>query len=285
MGKIIAIANQKGGVAKTLTARTFAAFLNIKGYKVLVVDGDPQGDATRQFSFNNHGTKQASFTTLIQAEVVNHRFDTAEEDMYDYDTRDAISTSDDGIDVLCSTNGLASAAASIDNSIMSKEKIIKTIVDQVKDDYDYIIIDSNPTLSVLTINVLTAADEVLIPTFAEEDPIVAIGKLVKTIVAVQRDSNPNLKINGILFTNVESRTNVAKYYMKELKDSGMFYIYDAFIPHGVSAKEVRSCHMSLFEYDKYGAVTLAYKSFGEEFLRRELGEDENIEDAKDIKEV
>lgn len=278
MATIVAIANRKGGVGKTLTSRSFSTCLAHKGFKVLAVDGDPQGDLTRQFGIMPSALSgKLTLASLMQAEIANRTNMDDGEDFddhpsYEYSTEDAIITTSDNVDLLPSVEDKLTPVKNRLAEALGREYVLKTILTQVEDSYDYIIIDCPPDVGLLTINLLAAADKVIMPAFTEESSLTAIVKMSKVIKMVEKNNNPNLEVDGILFTKVQKHTRVAKTYMQATKESFPFYLYDAYIPMGISAAESAALHESIFSFDKNGAVAKAYEDFTEEFLKKEQNE-------------
>lgn len=279
MAQIIAVANQKGGVAKTFTSRQFSTGLAMKGFRVLAVDGDPQGDLTRQFGITEEDLNAGETLSNLFAAEVENRSNSDSETKYEYDTADAIIETEDNVDVLSATIQLSQIVNNMTNAI-NKDYIMRDILKQVEDDYDYIIIDCPPDLGPLVINHLFAANKVLIPAFTEEQSLVAITRLITTIKNVRNNdvTDHYIEVDGILFNNVIITTNHAKTYMEFIEDNFPFYVYKTFIPKGVSATEAITNKTSIYEHDKNGKVARACRAFVDEFLNKELSE--IIEDAQ-----
>lgn len=273
MAKTIAIANQKGGVAKTFTARSLSAYLAAKGYKVLAVDADPQTDLTMQFGIKPEAlteNEELTFRELMLGEFSNRvKALQGSTDRFEYNTADAIIKISENLSLLPTTEALTIVKEKL--ALLppgKKESITRTILEPVKDDYDFIIIDCPPDLGSMTINLLSASDNVIIPGFADQQSLAALIKIVHTIADVKKSYNPDLQINGLLFCRVKSNTVLAQQYMTAMHKKFPFYIYDAYIPEAICAQEAVAQQSSILEYDKYSSVALAYDKFTDEFLKR-----------------
>ena len=254
--KVIAIANQKGGVGKTTTTFNLGVALKNQGKKVLVVDADPQGDLTTYMGYNESQLK----TTLAQL---------MESVIYDsqLDTKLAILNNEEGIDLIPSDLDLSATEAMLVNA-MSREITIRTILNDVKKDYDYILIDCMPSLGMLTINALACSDKIIIPVQDHFLAAKGMGHLLKTVSRVKRTINPTLEVGGILLTLVNSRTNVSKETIQDLKETygKAIKLYSSHIPLAVKTTESTSRGESIFKYDKNSKVAVAYEEFAKEVL-------------------
>ena len=254
--KVIAIANQKGGVGKTTTTFNLGVALKNQGKRVLVVDADPQGDLTTYMGYNESELK----TTLAQL---------MESVIYDsqLDTKQAILNNDEGIDLIPSDLDLSATEAMLVNA-MSREVTLRTILNNVKKDYDYVLIDCMPSLGMLTINALSCSDKVVIPVQDHFLAAKGMGHLLKTVSRVKRTINPNLEVGGILLTLVNKRTNLSKETIQDLKETygRAIKLYDTQIPLAVKTAESTSRGKSIFKYDKNGKVATAYEDFAKEVL-------------------
>ena len=254
--KVIAIANQKGGVGKTTTTFNLGVALKNQGKKVLVVDADPQGDLTTYMGYNESELK----TTLAQL---------MESVIYDsqLDTKQAILNNAEGIDLIPSDLDLSATEAMLVNA-MSREVTLRTILNNVKKDYDYVLIDCMPSLGMLTINALSCSDKVVIPVQDHFLAAKGMGHLLKTVSRVKRTINPNLEVGGILLTLVNKRTNLSKETIQDLKETygRAIKLYDTQIPLAVKTAESTSRGKSIFKYDKNGKVATAYEDFAKEVL-------------------
>ena len=254
--KVIAIANQKGGVGKTTSTFNLGVALKNQGKRVLVVDADPQGDLTTYMGYNESELK----TTLAQL---------MESVIYDsqLDTRQAILKNNEGIDLIPSDLDLSATEAMLVNA-MSREVTIRTILNDVKKDYDYILIDCMPSLGMLTINALACSDKVIIPVQDHFLAAKGMGHLLKTVSRVKRTINPGLEVGGILLTLVNSRTNLSKETIQDLKENygKAIKLYNTQIPLAVKTAESTSRGKSIFKYDKNSKVATAYEEFAKEVL-------------------
>ena len=254
--KVIAIANQKGGVGKTTTTFNLGVALKSQGKRVLVVDADPQGDLTTYMGYNESELK----TTLAQL---------MESVIYDsqLDTKQAILNNAEGIDLIPSDLDLSATEAMLVNA-MSREVTLRTILNNVKKDYDYVLIDCMPSLGMLTINALSCSDKVVIPVQDHFLAAKGMGHLLKTVSRVKRTINPNLEVGGILLTLVNKRTNLSKETIQDLKETygRAIKLYDTQIPLAVKTAESTSRGKSIFKYDKNSKVATAYEDFAKEVL-------------------
>lgn len=254
--KVIAIANQKGGVGKTTTTFNLGVALKNQGKKVLVVDADPQGDLTTYMGYNESELK----TTLAQL---------MESVIYDsqLDTKQAILNNAEGIDLIPSDLDLSATEAMLVNA-MSREVTLRTILNNVKKDYDYVLIDCMPSLGMLTINALSCSDKVVIPVQDHFLAAKGMGHLLKTVSRIKRTINPNLEVGGILLTLVNKRTNLSKETIQDLKETygRAIKLYDTQIPLAVKTAESTSRGKSIFKYDKNSKVATAYEDFAKEVL-------------------
>ena len=254
--KVIAIANQKGGVGKTTTTFNLGVALKNQGKRVLVVDADPQGDLTTYMGYNESESK----TTLAQL---------MESVIYDsqLDTKQAILNNAEGIDLIPSDLDLSATEAMLVNA-MSREVTLRTILNNVKKDYDYVLIDCMPSLGMLTINALSCSDKVVIPVQDHFLAAKGMGHLLKTVSRVKRTINPNLEVGGILLTLVNKRTNLSKETIQDLKETygRAIKLYDTQIPLAVKTAESTSRGKSIFKYDKNSKVATAYEDFAKEVL-------------------
>lgn len=249
--QIIAVANQKGGVGKTTTSQALCAGLADKGYKVLGIDLDPQGN----------------FSTACGA--VNYNVPTIYELMKgEASTEEAIQTMKSGFDVLPSNIMLAGAEQELSQT--GKEHRLKEAVAPVADNYDFIVIDTPPSLGVLTVNAFTCATDILIPTTAGIFATTGISQLNNTVKSVQKYCNPNVQIRGILFTRFNPRANISKQ-IKELTEQLSEYIsapiYKTTIRSAVAVEEAQANRTDIFDYAEKSTVSEDYKAFIEEFLR------------------
>ncbi len=251
MGKIIAIANQKGGVGKTTTAMNLAAGLAYVGRKVLLVDFDPQGNATHGIGTNRVGYTKTVYDVLLGEDTV--------EDC-------VVHLQMPPLDVLPSTINLSGADVDMANYELGREKLLKTKLDMVRDKYDYIIIDCPPALGLLNTNALTATDTVMIPVQCEYFALEGLTQLLSTIRLVQRLWNPKLSIEGVLLTMFDVRTKLSVEVQQEVRKYFKEKVYKCYIPRNVRLSEAPSREESIFEYDTRSEGAKAYAQLVKEVI-------------------
>ena len=250
MSKIIAIANQKGGVGKTTTAVNLCCALKMKGKRVLLLDCDPQGNSSSGMGVDKHSTPSAYELITKTADIL-----------------DCIRKTPYG-DVIPSNKELSGATVELVNKVR-REYVLKDALQLVYNDYDYIFIDCPPSLELLTLNALVAADNVLIPMQCEYYALEGIADLMTTIKLCNKRLNPSLKIQGIVLTMYDSRTNLTQQVAFELKEYFGGKVYETVIPRSVRLSEAPSHGKPGVAYDKIGKGSRAYMRLAEEFLKKE----------------
>ena len=251
MGKIIAIANQKGGVGKTTTAINLCAALAEKGKKMLLVDIDPQGNATSGFGIDKNNVDDTIYELMLDDCSIN-----------DVIMKNVM----ENVDVIPSNVNLAAAEIEL-IGIDRKEFILRDALDYVRDDYDYILMDCPPSLNVLTVNAMTAADTVMVPIQCEYYALEGLSQLIHTINLVRERLNEKLDIEGIVFTMYDSRTNLSEQVVENVRANVDQKVYDTLIPRNIRLAEAPSFGQPITVYDTRSSGAQAYRSLAEEMLR------------------
>lgn len=256
--KVIAIANQKGGVGKTTTTANLGNGLARNVKKVLLIDLDPQGDLTTSLGFKNQDNMEITIKSLME-KVIQEK---------PLNKREGILNCKEGVDLVPANIELEALEMSLVKFI-NKENILKRYINQVKKDYDYILIDCRPSLGLLTINALATANSVIVPVQAQYLPLKGMTQLIKTIDKVRMQINPGLKIEGILLTIADMKTKLAKTTIDTLRNSygTRIKIFNTVIPMGVKAAESTLEGKDIFTYDKRSKPAIAYEEFTREVLK------------------
>ena len=250
MGKVISVANQKGGVGKTTTTVNLATNLAKKGKKVLLIDTDPQGNATSGLGVTKE-VDVSIYDILVEENEFNETIQKTEVK---------------NLSVCPSNISLAGAEVQL-VSMMSREQRLKTKLDLIKDEYDYILIDCPPSLGLITLNAFTASDTVLIPVQCEYFALEGLGQLLNTVNLVKKHLNKNLEIEGALLTMYDARTNLSNQVVKEVKKYFEDKVYKTVIPRNVRLSEAPSYGMPISLYDPKSKGAKAYEKFTKEFLK------------------
>ena len=251
MGKVISVANQKGGVGKTTTTINLSTLLAKKGKKVLLIDADPQGNATSGVGAEKD-IELSTYDVLVGETEIE---ETLEDTMIE------------GLKVCPSNINLAGAEVEL-VSMMSREQRLKEKLESVKEEFDYILIDCPPSLGLITLNAFTASDSVLIPVQCEYYALEGLGQLLNTVNLVKKHLNKNLQIEGALLTMYDMRTNLSNQVVKEVKKYFGDKVYKTVIPRNVRLSEAPSYGMPITEYDPRSKGAKSYDKFTKEFLKK-----------------
>lgn len=256
MGRIIAVANQKGGVGKTTTTINLSACLAEQGQKVLVIDVDPQGNTTSGLGIDKNNTENTVYELMLGEASID----------------DCIYKSVmDDLDVIPSNVNLAGAEIDLID-IDDREYILKKIVNSLKEKYDFILLDCPPSLSMLTVNAMTAANTVLVPIQCEYYALEGLSQLIRTINLVKQKLNPELEIEGVVFTMYDARTNLSLQVVENVKANLKQTVYKTIIPRNIRLAEAPSHGLPINLYDSKSAGAESYRLLAEEVIHR--GEDE-----------
>lgn len=249
--KVIAVANQKGGVGKTTTSHALSARLSKLGFKVLAIDLDPQGNLSSAFGVDNYN--KPTIYNLMKNEVT---------------AKEVLQKAQNGVDVIPSNIMLAGCEQELSHT--GKEHRLKECIEPIKNNYDFIIIDTPPSLGVLTVNAFTAAGDILIPTTAGIFAATGINQLNITVTSVKKYCNPNVNIMGILFTRFNPRVNISKQVKELTEEISEFIsvpIYKTYIRSAIVIEEAQANHKDIFDYAENSTVSEDYKNFVDEFLK------------------
>ena len=261
MGKIISVANQKGGVGKTTTTVNLSTVLAKRGKKVLLIDADPQGNATSGLGVEKDDILSTYDLLVTDSEIKDIMQDTSIKNLR-----------------LCPSNmNLAGAEVEL-VSMMSREQRLKEKLESIKDEFDYIFIDCPPSLGLITLNSFTASNSVLIPVQCEYFALEGLGQLLNTINLVKKHLNKDIQVEGALLTMYDIRTNLSNQVVKEVKRYFENKVYKTVIPRNVKLSEAPSYGMPITEYDPRSKGAKSYIKFAKEFLK-------NIEDEKKAKHM
>lgn len=250
MGQIIAVANQKGGVGKTTTTVNLGASLAYNGKKVLLIDMDAQGNATSGLGIKKGEVDRDIYDVLINEEPLKEV---------------VLSSSRENLSIVPATIQLAGAEVEL-TSLMARETRLKRAVETVKDDYDYILIDCPPSLGHLTINAFTASDSVLIPVQCEYYALEGLSQLLNTVRLVQKHFNKELKVEGVLLTMLDARTNLGFEVVNEVKKYFREKVYATIIPRNVRLSEAPSYGLSIIDYDIRSKGAEVYQELAKEVM-------------------
>lgn len=252
MGKIIAIANQKGGVGKTTTTINLAASLAVLERKVLMVDADPQANATSGSGFDVKNIKTSIYECLID----------------EVNPNDIILNSEiEGLDLLPSHIDLVGAEIEMLN-MPNRERMLKSVIEKIEKKYDYILIDCSPSLGLITVNSLTAADSIMIPVQCEYFALEGLGKLLNTIKIIQSRLNPNLQIEGFVLTMYDSRLRLSNQVVEEVRRHFQQMVFDTIIQRNVKISEAPSFGKPVVMYDAESKGSLNYLNLARELLQK-----------------
>ena len=253
MGRIIAVANQKGGVGKTTTSINLAACLAEKGKKVLAVDMDPQGNLTSGLGVDKDSVEKSIYELII-----------GEVDIKEVINKEVL----ENLDIIPTSIDLSAAEIEL-IGVDDKEYILRNAIDQVKDQYDFVIIDCPPSLSMLTINAMTTADSVIVPIQCEYYALEGLSQLIHTVELVKERLNPILEIEGVVFTMYDARTNLSLQVVENVKENLQQNIYKTIIPRNIRLAEAPSYGLPINKYDPKSTGAESYMRLADEVIERE----------------
>ena len=253
MGRIISVANQKGGVGKTTTSINLAACLAEKGKKVLAVDMDPQGNLTSGLGVDKDSVEKSIYELII-----------GEVDIKEVINKEVL----ENLDIIPTSIDLSAAEIEL-IGVDDKEYILRNAIDQVKDQYDFVIIDCPPSLSMLTINAMTTADSVIVPIQCEYYALEGLSQLIHTVELVKDRLNSKLEIEGVVFTMYDARTNLSLQVVENVKDNLQQNIYKTIIPRNIRLAEAPSYGLPINKYDPKSTGAESYMRLADEVIERE----------------
>lgn len=262
MGKVIALANQKGGVGKTTTAINLASSLAVLEKKVLLIDADPQANATSGTGFDLRNIETSIYECLIE----------------DVNPKEIVLKSEiDNLSLIPSHIDLVGAEIEMLN-MPNREKMLKTVIEKVKDDYDYVLIDCSPSLGLITVNALSAADSVIIPVQCEYFALEGLGKLLNTIKIIQTRLNPELVIEGFLLTMYDARLRLSNQVVDEVKKHFQTMVFDTIIQRNIKLSEAPSYGKPVILYDAASTGSTNYLNLARELIKK--SEEAELEEAE-----
>ena len=250
MGKVVAIANQKGGVGKTTTAINLSSALALEGRSVLLIDMDPQGNATSGLGIDHGTLTSTTYSCLVKTSTI---------------PQSSTQTSVPGLSLLPANADLAGAEVELVN-VEGREGHLRTIIDEIKETYDFVFLDCPPALGILTINALTAADSVLIPVQCEYYAMEGLTRLIGSIDLVRQSFNSNLDLEGIVLTMFDSRNTLSRQVAEQIRSHFIDKVYQAVIPRNVSLAEAPSYGRPGILYNVASAGSQAYVTLAKEFI-------------------
>jgi chromosome partitioning protein len=250
LGRIIAVANQKGGVGKTTTAVNLAASLGLSERKTLLIDTDPQGNTTAAIGFPKDPARRTLYNALLLGEPLD---------------RVILKTQIDGLDLIAADKNLVGAEVELVAAV-NREYQLRNLIEQIRGNYDYVVMDCPPALGLLTLNALTAADSVLVPIQCEYLALEGVSELLDTLMRIRRTLNPNLAIEGILLTMYDERTTLSKQVASDLRSFFGGQIFESIIPRNVRLAEAPSYGKPIHFYDIHSRGAEAYINLAKEVI-------------------